>query len=334
MQQAPPRAAQTAVQSVGSTAAADAGISRADWFGSLGDSRLVAIVGEALQHNSDPSSARVNLQESAAQARRADKALHAAAEAGAGDFRANRDENVSGAFRTASGLGERSCLQRDRIAIDAARVEQAGARESEAAQQSLAAHTARAWLLASEANLQLGLADQALKIRRMIPQHVQQRIVNGFASAKDLDLANSRLDIAAEGLRQSLDALVHSMRSVASVVGRFPSAELEAVPQSLPTPPAIAFDSAPVAPACRTVLVTAERLLGERDALLSRMLQQDLSALGASAPAAQGGKPGGLERLNLEARIIELRIALTRTRYARLALWIESRPPPAAYSKP
>lgn len=211
------------------------------WLKTFGDDRLEVIVAEALQNNRDLAVARANLDAAAGFAKQAGAALAPAVAVGGGaqsTDRGNTDTSVSGASLN---------LQWEldlwgRLAATASAAEQAyRATEAdlEAARQSLVAQTAKAWFLATEANLQLELANEAVKIHEETLKIVETRVEVGAGSPQDVFLAKADLNAAKERLRQAIGALTQAVRSIEVMLGRYPSAELEVGEEFVPTPPPI-----------------------------------------------------------------------------------------------
>ena len=217
------------------------GAAKDGWLATFGDERLEAIVAEALQNNRELAAARANLDAAAGFARQAGAALAPAVAVGGGaqsTDRGDTDTSVAGASLN---------LQWEldiwgRLAAGASAAEEAfRATEAdlEGARQSLVAQTAKAWFLATEANLQLALANEAVKIYEETLKIVETRVEVGAGSPQDAFLARADLNAAKERLRQAVGALTQAVRSIEVMLGRYPSAELEIADEYVPVPPAI-----------------------------------------------------------------------------------------------
>ena len=129
----------------------------------------------------------------------------------------------------------------------------------EAARQSLVAQIAKAWFLATEANLQLQLSDEATEIYKQTLKIVETRSEVGAGSPQDVYLARADLAAAKERQRQAIGALTQSVRSIEVVLGRYPSAELEVAREFVPTPPGIPVGVPAALLERRPDLIAAER---------------------------------------------------------------------------
>lgn len=211
------------------------------WLKSFGDADLERIVEEALRNNRDLAVASANLDAAAALATQAGARLIPAVNVGGGAQSTDRGDNTT----STSGAALNMAWELDiwgKLGSAAAAAEaayRATEADLEAARQSLVAQTAKAWFLATEANLQLGLSQEALEIYEQTLKIVETRVEVGAAAPQDVFLAKADLNAAKERQRQAIGALTQAVRSIEIILGRYPSAELEVARDFVPTPPGI-----------------------------------------------------------------------------------------------
>ena len=228
------------------------GTVRDTWLKTFGDTRLEAIVNEALKNNRDLAAARANLDTAAGFAR---QALAALALVVAVDTR-----NIDRGSNHASPSGVSLNLQWEldlwgRLAATVVATEA----DLEGARQSLVAQIAKAWFLANEANLQLELASEAVEVSERISTIVETRVETGAGSQQEILLEKADLKAAKARLHQAIGALIQAVRSIEVMLGRYPSAELEVAQDFAPTPPAIPIGVPAKLLERRPDLIAAER---------------------------------------------------------------------------
>jgi NodT family efflux transporter outer membrane factor (OMF) lipoprotein len=155
-----------------------------------------------------------------------------------------------------------------------------------AARLSLAARVARAWFAASEARLQVDLAEQTASSYRATNESVAARYAAGLRPAVDLRLLRSQLASAEALLAQRRGQLEAAVRQLELLLGRYPAGEL--VPGAdLPPPPARLPAGVPAELlARRPDLAAAERRLAAADA---RFAQARASLYPSLRLTASGG---------------------------------------------
>ncbi len=211
------------------------------WLRTFGDDELEKIVAEALQNNRELAVARSNLDIAAGLATQAGARLIPAVNVGGAAQNTDRGNNSTSSTGAALNLQWELDIW-GKLASAASAAEQAyRATEAdlEAARQSLVAQTAKAWFLATEANLQLRLSDDAIKIYQKTLEIVQTKVEIGASSPQDVYLAKADLAAAKERQRQAIGALIQAVRSIEMILGRYPSAELEVAREFVPAPPAV-----------------------------------------------------------------------------------------------
>ena len=204
-----------------------------DWIKSLGDPELEKIVVEALSHNRQLLAASENFEQARQLALQAGTALSAAVTATGGA------QDIEAAEPAGNLLWELDVWQRLVSATVNNHAYPALETDLGAARQSLAAQAAKAWLLASETNLQLALSQQMVELQEQTLQLVADRFAAGDAATTDMADAETGLAAARERQRWLVGALIHALRGVAVLIGRYPSAELAAVRELVPEPSAI-----------------------------------------------------------------------------------------------
>ncbi|MBL4826841.1 MAG: efflux transporter outer membrane subunit [Spongiibacteraceae bacterium] len=211
------------------------------WLATFKDDKLEQIVTEVLQNNRGLAAASANLDIAAGLATQAGARLLPAVSVGGSSqstARGSSNTNIAGVALNVQ--WELDVWGRLRAGASAAeesfRVTEA---DFEFARQSLVAQTAKAWFLATEANLQKQLAEEAGKIYGQIVKIAQTRVKVGKAQQQDIFLAQADLASAEERQRQTQSAFEQSVRSLETMLGRYPSAELEVPHKFIPVPPSI-----------------------------------------------------------------------------------------------
>ncbi|MDD3311372.1 TolC family protein [Pseudodesulfovibrio sp.] len=199
------------------------------WLADFNDPVLDALVNEAMGHNPD-------LQAAAA---RVDRAWALAAAAGAelkpsiglGGRLAGVTEP---AYRPAQGVGAGVSWELDvwgRLG-QGARAAEESARSAEAryefARQSLAASTAKAWFMACETRIMLDYLNSVVGILERMTAIVIKKNQVGQVSRLDVHQINAQLASAREAAVKAGIAMKKAVRGLETLVGRYPSAELEA----------------------------------------------------------------------------------------------------------
>ena len=213
----------------------------ANWLRTLGDPELEIIVAEALRHNREPAAASANLRAAQQFASQAGAALAAAiassAESGIPALAGSPANSFGAAFNL---QWETEVWQRlDAASTATENTPQLFEAELEAARQSLVAQTAKAWFAAVETNLQLALSQQGIELREQILALLQNRTADDDSAHAEILRATSDLQAARERQQLAIGALIQALRSVAVVLGRYPSAELVQVREWVPEPAAL-----------------------------------------------------------------------------------------------
>jgi NodT family efflux transporter outer membrane factor (OMF) lipoprotein len=211
-----------------------------NWLATFSDPVLSSLVAEAIARNPDLRAAGARVEQAAAYATSARAALLPWVNLlGTGGVKAGGGSDLTSALQGIM-LGvswEPDLWGRLRYGRDAAAETYYSAQSDyEFARQSLAAQVARSWFTAIETKLQLDAAQamEASGAQLLALAEDRQRVGNG--SAKDVALARASLGTLRDSARQARLAHVQAVRSLETLVGRYPSAELE-VATDLPVMP-------------------------------------------------------------------------------------------------
>lgn len=218
-----------------SVQSASAGAVSDRWLASFNDPQLDALVQEALIHNPDLRVAAARVEQSAGYVRLSGATLYPQVNLIAkGSFGADS----SGV----QGLGvflnwELDVWGRIRAGQEGARTQYSSAQlDAEYARQSIAALVAKGWFLATEARLQKAIAeDMAAAAERQLGL-AQDRLRVGLGDEYDVTLARASLATYRDSARNLELAYQQALRSLESLLGRYPAAALS-VPAQLAAVP-------------------------------------------------------------------------------------------------
>lgn len=136
----------------------------------------------------------------------------------------------------------------------------------EAARLSLAAITARSWFNAVEAELQVRLAEDIYQSFQNNLETIENRFRTGLSRALDLRLTRANVAAAASNLEFRLRRRDEAIRSLETILGRYPDAS-QVASTILPRPPAAVPAGLPADLISRRPdLVASERRLAAADA--------------------------------------------------------------------
>ena len=199
------------------------------WVTTFGDSQLPPLVQEALANNLDLRVSAARVERAAAEARRVG-AGHWPAAGLRAELAGNSEGRLEEGVATGMALGlswELDLWGRVRAGRAAASAQFASAEaDLVSARQSIAAATARGWFLATESALQVRLAEEAIRLFSDALRLVEQRRAQGFANDHDVALARARVSLSQEAERRLQASYEQAERSVESILGRYPSAEI------------------------------------------------------------------------------------------------------------
>lgn len=327
-------------------AAAESEDVREGWIDSFNDPLLLKLVLEAQQNNLDLAVAAANVDRAWALAAVARSNLMPQVNAGVGGAtlgNVGSSPSYTGARITGQVSWEIDVWGRlkagQRAAVASAQAVEADLR---AAQQSLAAATARAYFAAIETQVQLGIARETVDILTETTRIVNVRYENGMAQAKDLALARSDLATARENLINTEGAYRSALRALELLLGRYPAAELqlrENLPEAPDSPPAglpsqllerrpdlisaerrvaSAFNASEQARVARLPTLSLTGLLGSASSSLEDLVKPDNAIWAGSANFLAPIYDGGRRRASFDIATAEQEQALAA--YAQTAL--------------
>ncbi len=209
------------------------------WLASFGDKALIAIVSEAQINNLGLRGAKASLDQAAAEAKVAGASL--APQVNVSGSAAERGSSLSDSVSNrGAGLNvswELDVWGRLRSQRDSASESYEGAKlDYEFARQSLAAAVAKAWFLAIESNLQVGLIQNNINTYNEMIRVLDARSKSGKQSDQDLFLVRSELSSASEKQQRIKTVQEQSARALEILLGRYPSGEI-ATAKALPRQP-------------------------------------------------------------------------------------------------
>lgn len=273
------------------SSAAESGEVPDGWLTAFNDPDLEEVVGEALQNNLGMRAAAGRVDAAAAALVQAEAAMKPMVGLGAG---AGGTQYSGGEFNDNLNVGLSASWEVDvwgKLRSQAAAGEEQ-LRVSEAeyafALQSLAAQTAKAWYMASDALQQEELAKEVVTITEQLVGVVEAKRQEGQVSAQDVYLVEADLATAEAAVRSVTVAREQTTRALELLLGRYPAAELEVRGSFVPVPPAIPVGIPSEILERRADLVAAERRVaaafqGVQAARLAKLPSVSLTATGGGA---------------------------------------------------
>ena len=254
------------------------------WIATFGDEQLVALVDEMLQNNLSLRLAATQVERAAAISRLAAASMSPMVGVG-GDYGTRSVERIyaghdlSGQFQSATAFVSWEADVWGKLRARARAGEEALAAteaDFEFARQSMAAITAKAWFLAIETQLQLELAEDAVRIFSEILELVEAKHEVGQLPLQNVYLTGADLASAQEAVRLVRSANEQILRALEVLLGRYPSAELETADDLVAVPPPIPAGIPADIVARRVDLIAAERRVAaafyaSEDARLARL---------------------------------------------------------------
>jgi outer membrane protein, multidrug efflux system len=211
-----------------------------NWLATFNDPQLTALVNEAIARNPDLRAAGARVEQAAAYAHSAQAELLPWFNLlGTGGIKAGGGSDLSSAL---SGImlgvsWEPDLWGRLRYGRNAAEDTYASAQaDFEFARQSLAAQTARSWFMAIETKLELDAAESMAAAAQSLVSLAQDRQRVGNGSDKDVAMTRAGLGTMEDSARQARLAHEQAVRSLETILGRYPATEL-AVAMQLPAMP-------------------------------------------------------------------------------------------------
>jgi NodT family efflux transporter outer membrane factor (OMF) lipoprotein len=213
------------------------GAPAAGWLATFGEPQLDALVREADRYNADLQVAAARVEQAAGYAKLAGATIYPAV-----NLLARGGGKLGGDQSGLSGVGLFASWELDiwgRVRAERA----AGAEQYEAAvadafyaRQSIAATTAKSFMRAVEARLQLAIAADIVRASEQAIGLARDRLRVGASDEYDVALAEANLATARDAARQLALGYEQARRALETLVGRYPAAELE-VPATLPRVP-------------------------------------------------------------------------------------------------
>ena len=197
------------------------------WLGKFNDVQLQVLVAEALEFNSDLSTAAARVEQAAAYVKVARGKLYPAVGVlGRGGIEQSSDDaGLQGGL--VSVAWELDVWGRVRYGARSATDQYSAAQADYTfARQSLAALVAKSWFLATEASLQRDQAREMVAAAGRLLDLAQNRQRVGVGSAYDVALARLSLAGYRDALVQIDLSREQSLRALETLLGRYPSAEI------------------------------------------------------------------------------------------------------------
>lgn len=289
------------------------------WLDTFADSKLSALVREALAANYDLKSAAARVDAARAEARIAGSGLWPQLGFAAGYERARVSDTGFGssgysAFEAVFSLNwELDVWGRLRAARDASwREATAVEADLRGARLSLAARVAQTYFELAEARLQAEVAEQSIRERRTIVELVRGRFSRGLTSGLDLRLALTDLANAEALLADARNRVQGTARRLEVLLGRYPSNALADPAPVLPEPPAALRAGLPAALLERRPDLDAA--FGRLKAADSRLESAQKALLPRIALTASGGtrSPALTELVDPRAAVWNLALGLAQ----------------------
>lgn len=223
--------------------AVDSGRVDDGWIATFGDTRLEALVDEAIANNLNLQIAASQVERAAGLARLAGASLKpmVGLGGGAGQTWSQTDVLNGSSYNAALTMNWEVDVWgklRQRAAAGEAGLEATTA-DYEFARQSIAATTAKTWFLAIEITQQLNLAKESVDIFSEILKIVKTKERVGQVTMQDVYLTDADLSSAEESVQQATAARESILRGLEVLLGRYPAADMETAAEPLPLPPSI-----------------------------------------------------------------------------------------------
>ena len=211
------------------------------WVHAFGDPQLVALVDEAIRNNRDLELAAAQVDAADAQLRAAGAALKPTVSYGL----QTSGQQIPGKPEEVSGIGVGVSWEADiwgRVRSQQAAAEEALAAtqaDYEFARQAIASATAKGWFAATQARMILDLSDDLVRINGETVELVKTKYDVGQVTRQEVSLAEADLRMAEESRLQAEIAYEEVQRALETLLGRYPSAELDGRDDFLAVPPPI-----------------------------------------------------------------------------------------------
>ena len=210
------------------------------WLAAFDDARLQALVKEALAYNPDLRVAATRVEVASEYVNLADSTLYPQV-----NLLARGGGEMSGDSSGLKGAGLFADWELDLWGrVRSARAANVAAYESvvadaEYARQSVAALVAKSYFLAVEAGLQLAMAERMVAAAEELTALAEQRERIGKGDGYDVALARASAGTFRDTVEQLKLAREQSLRALESLVGRYPSADVEVATELAQLPGAV-----------------------------------------------------------------------------------------------
>ena len=213
-------------------AGAGTGAVSSNWLASFRDEQLTALVVEAIAHNPNLQIGAARMEQAMLYAKLAGARLYPSVDllARGGGKMSGDQSGLQGALLTANweiDLWGRVRYGRAAAAADAA----SAAADYEYARQSLAAQVAKAYFLATEANLQAEVARRTIQDSDLLVQLAETRSKVGVGNDEDVFVARASAGTYRDVLRGIELAQEQALRAIELLVGRYPAGTTSTNPQ-------------------------------------------------------------------------------------------------------
>jgi outer membrane protein, multidrug efflux system len=210
---------------------ATAGPIQDNWLASFDDQQLTLVVNEALANNLDLQAAAIRVEESALSVNLAKSYLRPTVSVmGTGGLKAGGGDSSSalqGIFLGAS--WEPDIWGKFRYAKNAElAMYESSQSDFDFARQSLAATTAKNWFTATETYLQMQIAEEMVRSSQDLVSMAEDRWKIGIGSEQDVAISRAALGSFQDTSKQVKLAHEQTLRGLELLLGRYPSAELQA----------------------------------------------------------------------------------------------------------
>jgi len=214
------------------TPGAPAGPVADNWLATFADSRLDSLVAEAIAGNPDLRIAAARVERAAGYAKQAGATLYPQVNLIGKDSFKNADDSsgLTGGGFYATWEIDLWGRVRAQAAAGSAQFE-AAEKDAGYARQSIAALVARSWFLAIEARRQRELAQGMLASSEKLAQLARERARIGLGDEYEVRLAQAGMQGYRDSVLQLQLAEQQAARAIETLVGRYPSAALDLVPQ-------------------------------------------------------------------------------------------------------
>jgi len=210
------------------------------WLAAFNDPTLTALVQEALAYNTDLRMAAARVETAAGYVKLSGATLYPQVNLmarGGGKMSGDSSGLSGGGFVATWELDlwgrVRASQEGARSGFDSAELDAAFAR------QSIAAQTAKAWFLATEADLQLAVAEETLQSSDRLLGFARDRLRVGKGDDYEVATALANVDTYRDVVVQLTLARTQALRALETLIGRYPAAALRPATRFADMPPPV-----------------------------------------------------------------------------------------------